>query len=128
MGFFDKIWSWLGKAFSFADDVVKRYNEIKEALPGLIELIEDLYNKMRPKVDDPKDPMTGDTAREELVAEVATTFTNSPLSIPESFIREALEVVHRYLNRPTFAFYDKPGIRAQANRVLRGLRNKYGER
>lgn len=128
MGFFDKIWKWVERAFNIVDHVVSVYQEIKEKLPGLIEFMEDLYDNFKPRVDDPNDPLTGEEAGVQLVDIVEKKFTNSPLSLPRSFIKYVLEVIHMYKNATSFSYYDKPGVRAQANSVLKGLKNKYGDR
>lgn len=128
MGFFDKIWGWMQKAFNIVDHVISVYEEIKEKLPGLIEFMEDLYDSFRPRVEDPEDSMTGEQAAHEVVELTANEFTNSPLSLPKSFIKYVLEIIHMHKQHREMRYYDREDVRAKANRVLRGLSNKYGNR
>ena len=128
MSFFDKIFGWMGKAFSFVDHIVDAYNEIKKQLPGLLALIEGLYNSFRPRVEDPDDPLTGEEAGKQLVDTVVHKFANSKPSIRRSFVEYVLKIVHMKNTQKETAYSDRPDIKAQANRVLKGLFNIYGDR
>ena len=128
MGFFDKIFGWMKKAFNIVDHVIGVYEEIKQKLPGLIEFMEQLYDSFRPRVEDSNDPMTGEDAASEVVNLTANEFTNSPLTLPRSFLKYVLELIHMKKQEKKTAYYDRPDVRKKANKVLRGLRNRYDER
>ena len=128
MNIISKVIGWFKKTVTWVDWATAQYKKAKALFPGLFEYIEYLYDVFRPRIEDPADPLTPDAAREELINTVATKFTNSPLSIPRSVIRQLLEVVHQYKKLPAIRQYDRPAQREKAERVLRGLRNKYGNR
>ncbi len=125
MSFWSTIKGWFKKVFSIVDHIVAVYEEIKEKLPGLIEFMESLYDSFRPKVEDPNDPMTGEDAAKELINITAKEFTNSPLSLPKSFLRYVLEIIHMIKQKRHIKYYDREDVRAKAHRVLRGLHSKY---
>lgn len=128
MSILSKIVGWFKEAITWVDWATAQYRRAKNLFPGLLEYIEYLYDVFRQRIEDPNDPLTHEKAREELITTVAAKFTNSPLSIPKSVIRQLLEVVHQYRQLPKIAQYDRPAQRIQAQRVLKGLRNKYGNR
>lgn len=128
MDIFGTILKWMGKAFSFADYIISIYNEIKSRLPGLVAMIETLYRQYRPRVVDPNDSLDGPDAADLLVNSVAVEFTSSPITIPKAFIKYVLEVVHMHENLDVVSYYDSKIMRNKANKVLRGLHNKYGDR
>jgi hypothetical protein len=122
----NKILGWAQAAFSFVDFYILQYKKVKDVFPELINFIEDLYDLFAVKIMNKE--VSSEEAREEVVTAVGIKFTNSPLSIPEGFIRMLLEIVHGYKTSDSKAYYDRDDVRAQAERVLKGLRNKYGSR
>ena len=126
MSIFKTVMSFFKNVFSWVDLVIDQYNKVKEQVPGLIEYIENLYDMFAPKITSGE--LTSSEAREELLATAEVRFSNSPIVVPRAFLRYVLELVHMKRNQPLLEGYDREDVKKHANRILKGLYNKYGDR
>lgn len=128
MGILEKLFSWVRTAVSYVQYAIDLYKSTKAKFPGLFEFIESLYNEYAPQVADPNNPLTGLQARTLVEDRVLAEFTNSPTSIPKWIVSHIIEVIHGYHNTPEMHRFDHLPYNVQAEKVLKGLKNKYGDR
>ncbi len=129
MGLISDLMRWFKKAFSWVDWILEQYEKAKDELPGLVEYIEYLYELFRPQVE--QEIITGAEARRELLLTVDQKVNMDNAYgeiIPKAVFAYILELVHLKNQAPELASFDTSDVKARANIVLKGLRNKYGDR